>query len=205
MPSPALHLPLAFVLRWEGGFVDDPDDPGGRTNKGVTQKVYDSWRTRQGLPQRDVKVIDGEEVAAIYETDYWTPPRCDALSPPLDLAVFDTAVNMGVRRSVRILQSALGCKVDGDFGAKTEAAVAGCDVGATVAVYCRTREDVYRSLVVKNPKLDRFLKGWLNRLNSLRREAGLPGYESAREDVAQPTARIPDIGEGEALEGTARE
>ena len=52
MPSAAFEASLPFVLRWEGGFVDHPNDPGGRTNKGVTQKVYDAWRKRQGLPVR---------------------------------------------------------------------------------------------------------------------------------------------------------
>jgi lysozyme family protein len=48
MPSAAFEAALPFVLRWEGGFVDHPNDPGGRTNQGVTQKVYDDWRRRQG-------------------------------------------------------------------------------------------------------------------------------------------------------------
>lgn len=109
MPSAAFAQSIPFVLRWEGGFVDHPADPGGRTNKGVTQKVYDRWRARQGLAPRDVKFIDEAEVHAIYETDYWLPPRCDLLSRPLDLVQFDTAVNMGVGRAVRLLQQCVGC------------------------------------------------------------------------------------------------
>ena len=75
MADAALDDALKFVLRWEGGFVDHPNDPGGRTNKGVTQKVYDSWRQRQGQPVRDVKAIDDAEVISIYRGDYWVPPR----------------------------------------------------------------------------------------------------------------------------------
>ena len=97
MPSTAFEAALPFVLRWEGGFVDHPNDPGGRTNKGVTQKVYDAWRRRQGLPQRDVKMIEHNEVLAIYEGGYWIPPRCDLLERQLDLVHFDTAVNMSAR------------------------------------------------------------------------------------------------------------
>jgi lysozyme family protein len=201
MPSPAFHLSLPFILRWEGGFVDDPDDPGGRTNKGVTHQTYNDWRARQGLGPKDVKLITDDEVAAIYERDYWLGPRCDVLRRPLDLAQFDTAVNMGIRRSVRILQSALGCGVDGAFGQATARAAAECDIGATVAEYCRIREGVYRNLAERNPKLAKFLKGWLNRLNALRKEAGLPGLESVPvlADTG-PIARIADLPDGAALE-----
>jgi lysozyme family protein len=203
MNSPALDSALTFVLRWEGGFVDHPDDPGGRTNQGVTQKVYDQWRARQGQPVRDVKQIGNAEVQAIYASDYWLPPRCDRLWTPLDLVQFDTAVNMGVGRAVRFLQAAAGCGVDGDFGAGTERAVAQCDAGNLVVAYCQRREAFYRGLVQKNPKLGVFLKGWLNRLNSLRKEAGLPGYESAAPldfGDADYIARIPDIGEDPSLD-----
>jgi lysozyme family protein len=201
MPSQAFHVALPFILRWEGGFVDDPDDPGGRTNKGVTHTTYNAWRARQGLGPKDVKLISDDEVAAIYEGDYWLAPRCDILGSPLDLAQFDTAVNMGVRRSVRILQTALGCGVDGAFGPATARAAAACDIGATVTEYCRIREGVYRNLAERNPRLGKFLKGWLNRLNALRKEAGLPGYESAPDFAdAEPIARIADLPEGAALE-----
>ena len=65
MPSPALTDSMPFVLRWEGGYVNHPADPGGATNKGVTQKVYDSWRKRQGLATRDVRQLEEAEMHAI--------------------------------------------------------------------------------------------------------------------------------------------
>jgi len=202
MPSAAFHQALPFILRWEGGFVDDPDDPGGRTNKGVTQKTYDAWRARQGLPARDVKGIDGAEVAAIYEQDYWLPPGCDRLPAPLDLVQLDTAVNMGVKRSIRILQAALDSASSGVFDAQTEAAVAAVDAGVAAAGYCDVREGVYESLIEKNAKLAKFRNGWLNRLNALRKEAGVPGFESARgmESFPGAIARIPDLRDSDTLE-----
>lgn len=203
MSADTLDDALKFVLRWEGGFVDHPNDPGGRTNKGVTQKVYDGWRSRQGQAPRDVKDIDDGEVIAIYRGDYWVPPRCDLLHSPLDLVQFDTAVNMGVGRAVRFLQATVGCEADGDFGPGTERAVANCDLGQTVAAYCRRREDFYRGLVAKKPKLGVFLKGWLNRLNALRKEAGLPGFEAAVPldfGDANYIAKVPDLGEDPALD-----
>lgn len=198
MPMPAFEAALPFILRWEGGFVDHPADPGGRTNKGVTQRVYDAWRRRQGQPQRDVKLIEDAEVHAIYESGYWIPPRCDLLAHPLDLVHFDTAVNMGPGRAVRFLQRAVGCDDDGDFGPGTERAVAACDAGSAVEKYCNVREAFYRQIVANKPSQGVFLKGWMNRLNSLRREAGLPGFESAADfDLGDAgfIARIPDIGE----------
>jgi lysozyme family protein len=198
MTSAGFAASLPFVLRWEGGFVDHPADPGGRTNKGVTQRVYDGWRRRQGLPQRDVKQIEDAEVHAIYETDYWMPPRCDLLQGELDLVQFDTAVNMGVGRAVRFLQQSVGCPVDGDFGPATQKAVDACDPGEAIVRYCNAREAFYRRIVQNKPSQAVFLKGWMNRLNSLRQEVGLPGFESARDldfGDAGYIARIPDIGE----------
>lgn len=198
MTTSGFDASLPFVLRWEGGLVDHPADPGGRTNKGVTQRVYDAWRRRQGLPQRDVKLIEEFEVHRIYESGYWMPPRCDLLERQLDLVQFDTAVNMGPGRAVRFLQSAVGCGVDGDFGPVTKRAVAAADLGDIIAKYCENREGYYRGLVNKNPKLLVFLKGWLNRLNALRREVGLPGFESTAAldpGDADHIVRIPDFGE----------
>jgi lysozyme family protein len=197
MSTPAFEESLPFILRWEGGYVDHPDDPGGRTNKGVTQKTYDQWLARQGLPSRHVKLIEDDEVKRIYESDYWAPPRCDLLQRQLDLVQFDTAVNMGVSRAVRFLQTALGCAADGDFGPRTERAASACDLGATVIVYCDEREAFYRRLAERKPQLGVFLKGWLNRLNALRKEVGLPGYEAVVPldfGDAGYVAKVPDLG-----------
>ena len=179
MSSQNFETSLPFILRWEGGYVNHRNDPGGPTNRGITQKVYDAWRLRQGMQQRDVQLLEETEMRAIYEAGYWIPPRCDLLKSQLDLVQFDTAVNMGVGRAVRFLQGVAGCAVDGDFGPGTERAVAGCDHGSAMAAYCDAREQFYRRLVEKDSKFGVFLKGWLNRLNALRREIGLPGYEAA--------------------------
>jgi lysozyme family protein len=197
MASAAFAASLPFILRWEGGHVDHPNDPGGPTNKGVTQVVYDRWRQGQGLPTRSVKAIEDTEVAALYETGYWLPPRCDLLRRQLDLVHFDTAVNMGVGRAVRFLQGAVGCSVDGAFGSLTAQAAAGCDLAAAIAAYCDARLAYYRRLAAARPELGVFLKGWTNRVNALRAEVGLAGFEAAVPLDFGDTgyiARIPDIG-----------
>jgi len=188
---------LRFVLLWEGGYVDHPADPGGRTNKGVTQAVYDRWRDARALERRHVRLIEGAEVEAIYEAGYWVPARCEILLARLDLVQFDTAVNMGPSRAVRLLQAALGCGVDGAFGPLTERAAAGCDVDGTVGAYCDARLGYYRRLVERRPELGVFLKGWGNRVRALRGAAGPAGAESATTvdfgDAAY-IARVPDLG-----------
>ena len=197
MPSRAFDASLAFVLRWEGGYVNHPDDPGGATNKGVTQEVYDGWRVQRGLATRPVQQIEDDELRAIYETGYWMPPHCDLLRSQLDLVQFDTAVNMGVGRAVRFLQASVGCAVDGQFGPRTEGAAAECDLVTTIAAYCDAREGYYRRLVDKRPSLGVFLRGWLNRLNALRSEAGLSGFESwgpVDFGDAGYVAKVPDLG-----------
>ena len=197
MPSSAFRDSLLFVLRWEGGYVDHPADPGGRTNKGITQGVYDRWRSAQGLPPSHVQLIEETEVEAIYETQYWNLPRCDLLRRRLDLVQFDTAVNMGPGRAVRFLQGAVGCSVDGQFGPGTEQAAAECDVMKTVEAYCEARLGYYRRLVEKRPELHVFLRGWTNRVNALKSQVGLAGFEAAAEidfGDAGYIARIPDLG-----------
>jgi len=158
--------------------------------------ILGTWEAQRRAGTREL--IEDVEVHAIYETGYWIPPRCDLLQRQLGLVQFDTAVNMGGGRAVRFLQTAVGCGVDGDFGPGTERAVAACDPGNVVATYCNLREQFYRQIVANKPSQQVFLKGWMNRLNSLRKEAGLPGYESVRGldfGDAAFIARVPDIGE----------
>ena len=165
---------LAFVLRWEGGFVNDPNDHGGRTNKGVTQRVYDAWRASQGQPVADVEKISDSEVSAIYAQNYWRKTICDALQSHIDLVQFDTAVNMGPNRAVKILQQAIGVDPDGHFGPATKQACDSCAAPDTTAHYCDIREALYRHFA-EAPGQDRVLAGWLNRLNAVRAAAGVPG------------------------------
>ena len=199
MASDEFVAALPFVLRWEGGFVNHPKDPGGATNKGITQAVYDDWRRSQGAATQSVQLITDADVQAIYEKQYWLPAHSQELQTPLDLVQFDTAVNMGVGRAVRFLQHCAGCSVDGAYGKNTADAVAACDQGQAVIEYCNARESYYRTLADKNPDLAVFLKGWLNRVNALRAQAGLPGFErrgppSVDFGDAGYIRKIPDLG-----------
>lgn len=168
---------LAFVLRWEGGYVNDPADRGGATNQGITQAVYDEWRTRKGYDRRSVKGIEPGEVSQIYLEQYWKPTRCPSLGHPMTLIMFDSAVNHGVNRAVRFLQDTVSASVDGQFGPKTMQAfddmVQRVGVETIAQTYLARRELFYRAIVQNNPTQNKFMRGWMNRLADLRKATGL--------------------------------
>ena len=110
---------LKQVLKYEGGYVDHPKDPGGPTNKGVTQAVYDDWRKSQKLPVQSVRNIADSEVAAIYKNLYWDRISGDLLPSGVDFAVMDYAVNSGVSRAAKTLQGVVGVTQDGQIGPAT--------------------------------------------------------------------------------------
>lgn len=112
---------IAFTLGEEGGFSDDPDDPGGATNMGITLAELSLWR---GIPctADDVRNLQRPEAIAIYLSRYWRAMSGDALPLGVDLAVVDFGINAGPGRAARVLQAACGATVDGDIGPLTIAA-----------------------------------------------------------------------------------
>ncbi len=167
----AFEEALRIILRFEGGYSNDPKDPGGPTNRGITQKTYDAWRKAHGLPLQDVRYITNDEVRAIYREGYWQAAHCDSLPAPLNVVIFDIAVNSGVQRALRFLQEALGVPVTGHWDRRTREAVEALqaeDVRVVVERILNLREGFYRQIALKNPNLQRFLQGWLNRINHLR-------------------------------------
>ncbi len=116
-------LPPLLVI--EGGKVDDPRDPGGRTNQGVIQRVYNAWRTNQGLPQRDVYKMENHERDAIYRVQFWDAIHGDDLREGVGYVVFDGAVHSGSKQSIKWLQRALGVTADGVIGQMTLEALRG--------------------------------------------------------------------------------
>jgi lysozyme family protein len=110
---------LKQVLKYEGGYVDHPKDPGGPTNKGITQAVYDAWQKSQNLPTQSVRNISDATVAAIYKQQYWDRISGDDLPAGVDFAVFDYAVNSGVSRAAKTLQAVVGVTQDGQIGPAT--------------------------------------------------------------------------------------
>lgn len=158
-----LETALKHVLVHEGGFVNHPKDPGGATNRGVTQRVYDAYRDRQGQSRRSVRAITAEEVADIYKRQYWDAIRGDDLPSGLDYAVFDYAVNSGPRRAAQDLQRELGVAVDGVIGNVTLAGVAKADVYDLIDRLCARRMRFLKGL--KHWRT--FGKGWTRRVTDV--------------------------------------
>lgn len=155
---------LPHILKHEGGYVNHPKDPGGATNKGVTQKTYDSWRDRQGQPRQSVRSISDSEVSAIYRRDYWDAIKGDDLPAGVDYAVFDFAVNSGIDRASRYLQEVARVAADGKIGPATLAAVAALSPANVINSLCDARMAFLRGLRT----FPTFGKGWTTRVSEVR-------------------------------------
>jgi lysozyme family protein len=158
---------LAAVLVHEGGYVNHPRDPGGATNKGVTQAVYDGFRVKHGMAKRSVREIEGAEVHKIYKAQYWDAVKGDELPSGVDYCVFDFAVNSGVSRAAKFLQSAVGVKQDGQIGFATLEATRNASPSGVVTTICDARMAFLKRL----PTWDVFGKGWSSRVAGVRKMA----------------------------------
>ncbi|MFW5655297.1 MAG: glycoside hydrolase family 108 protein [Roseicyclus sp.] len=165
--SEAFKRVLPKILVHEGGFVNHPADPGGATNKGVTQRTYNAYRRLQGDALRSVREIADEEVQAIYRAQYWDAVRADELPPGVGYAVFDAAVNSGPARAAQWLQRAVGATVDGVVGVETLAATREASPTAVIDSICDQRLRFMRRL----KHYDTFAKGWERRVSEVRQQA----------------------------------
>jgi hypothetical protein len=128
---------IEFVLQEEGGYVNDPADPGGETNYGISKRAY---------PDVDIRSLTRNAAIEIYKKDYWEKAGCDSLPSPIDICVFDTAVNMGVAVAKEIASTNLDYR---DF--------------------LLERIDRYIKITLKRPNSIKFFRGWIIRLNRLRK------------------------------------
>jgi lysozyme family protein len=157
------------VLRYEGGFVNDPADHGGPTQFGVTAANLGRWRKLGRVATVDeVKSMTISEARNIYRDWYIAAPGFDAVEhEPLKWVLVDSAVLHGPRTSVKWLQQALGVTVDGVMGAQTMNALAGVDPARAAAEILSLRIRRYATIVINDSTQLRFLQGWINRATSL--------------------------------------
>lgn len=148
---------LAFTLSQEGGFVDNPADPGGATNKGITLVTYQRYVRTNGTVA-DLASIPDEFVESVYRDAYWRQVNGDNLPAGVDLLVFDMAVNAGPSASAKLLQSAVGETQDGIIGPRTLAATAAAS--GLVATLAADQMRHYLGL----PAFSTFGRGWTNRI-----------------------------------------
>ena len=164
---------LAHVLEMEGGWSDDPYDPGGPTQRGITLGTFAAFRgekinsASRARLVAELRAIPRDTVREIYRSRYWRPCRAGLLPPPLALMHFDAAVNHGVGGAARMLQETLDVPVDGEIGPVTLAAAGGCDPARAVADYAAVRRRRYRAL----PHFWRFGRGWLSRVDATQNSA----------------------------------
>jgi lysozyme family protein len=153
---------LAAVLKSEGGFSNNPKDPGGMTNLGCTKAV---WEEHCGHPvnEKVMRALTPDDVAPLYKRKYWDKVQGDELPPGVDYVVFDAAINSGPGRAAKWLQSCVGVEPDGGIGPKTLAAVRAFDSQQLVKDYAKRR----LSFMMDLPTWGTFGKGWTRRVNEV--------------------------------------
>ena len=159
---------LALLLKHEGGFSNHSQDPGGMTNLGVTARVWEEW-VMHPVDEKQMRALTPELVAPLYRKKYWDACRANDLISGLDYCVFDVAVNSGVGRSIKFLQSCVGAIPDGGFGPATLAAVkdAEKDPAKLIEYYCAKRLEFLQSLYT----FQTFGKGWSKRVAEVKEVA----------------------------------
>ena len=155
---------LDLVLKSEGGWVNNPADPGGETNLGVTKRV---WEEYVGHAVQSLKKLTKDDVAPVYELKYWRPCYCEVLPRGLDFVVFSMGVNAGPGRSVKLLQQSIGCVPDGVIGPRTRELISASNSANLIAKFSETRREYYRSLKT----FPIFGKGWVARVDREEQEA----------------------------------
>jgi lysozyme family protein len=147
------EMAFAKLIEHEGGFTDDPRDPGnslpdgrpGCTNLGVTQKAWEEYVGHQ-VTHDDMKQLTRESVKPFYKKHYWDVLKADELPLGIDYMVFDMGVNSGWPKAAMTLQQAVGAKPDGAIGPKTIEAVKSLDAEKLIDDFSEKRLDFMRNL-----------------------------------------------------------
>lgn len=164
---------IPHILKWEGGFVNDPADLGGATYRGVTLAAYEAYCRKKGYPRPTVERLKNMPMAQweeIFKTMYWDKWKADAItSQSVANMLVDWLWGSGAY-AIKIPQRMLGVTVDGIVGPITIEAVNKRNPRELFAALKNERAAYYERICVSRPVNRKFLKGWLNRLNSLKWE-----------------------------------
>ena len=150
---------FALVLKNEGGYVDNPADPGGATNLGCTKATWEAW-VGHPVTKDDIKALKPNDVMPLYKTKYWDTIRGDDLPKGVDYAVFDYAINSGPSRAAKTLQSIIGVVADGQIGPSTLATIQLFEAVDLSEKICDNRLAFLQNL----PTYGTFGKGWSRRI-----------------------------------------
>ena len=146
----SLTFDTAFdrLLGHEGGYSNNPKDPGGETNWGICKRSY---------PHLDIKSLTRDQAKEIYRADFWN--QIGDAHPAVRFQAFDFAVNSGIQTAIRKLQRAIGVADDGHFGPRSKAALAAMDLNDVLMRFIAERIDFWASLST----WESFGKGWARR------------------------------------------
>lgn len=150
----AFEEAFRLVIGHEGGYSNDPKDPGGETKYGISKRSYSHI---------DIGALTLDGARRIYKADYWDKIHGDDLDPGLALVAFDAAVNNGVSQSIRWLQGAVGVKQDGVIGPATLNALSKADPAKTLVELHASRIFMMAGLSTWK----HFGRGWSRRLADL--------------------------------------
>ncbi len=202
---------IKYILQREGGFVNDPVDPGGATNLGITIAVLKAWRGH-AVSVADVKNLTKAEAEKIYHARYWKAAWCDALPSGLDLLVFDAAVNSGIQPALSALEKRIGIGVPPRRHGRQAPPqlpfelekmlinrLAKLCVPAVICGYCEDRRAFYRSLRT----FAHFGKGWLRRVDKSQQLAMHLWVTTAPASAHAAAGVQQKVTLGEAVEGAA--
>lgn len=157
---------LEHLLRSEGGYSDHPQDPGGRTNLGVTQDVWEDWIDR-AVSEAEMKALTPAKVAPLYREMYWDRIKGDKLPSGVDYCVFDAAVNSGASRAAKWLQTTVAAVADGAIGEQTLKLVLLTNPQMLIDKYSDNRLAFLQRLATWST----FGKGWERRVEEVRATA----------------------------------
>ena len=165
---------IPHILKFEGGFVNDPDDLGQETNKGVTYKTYKLYKRRKGQPEptvENLKNISNEEFTDILKTMYWDNCLGDRInSQSVANAIVDWAWNSGTVTAVKEVQRILGVEDDGIIGNITLSAINSRSPLPLFGAIQTARKFYIERICISRPKNKKYRKGWVNRINNLQYE-----------------------------------
>ena len=159
---------VPFILKWEGGFVNDPDDLGGATNMGVTIATYKVYRKRKGLSEPtvdDLKHLSNNEWIDILKSLYWDRWKADQIENQSVANIVVDWIWASGNYGIKIPQQILNVKVDGIVGPKTIDAVNSRNPRELFDMIKIARFDFIEDICRKRPANNKFKRGWLNRIN----------------------------------------
>ena len=167
-------ISLQKTLTHEGGYVNDPDDLGKETYKGISRASHRNWsgwaiinnyKAKSGFPS----ILDNDselqkQVELFYLYEFWLPLKADQIANQITAdSIFDFAVNSGLKTTVLIVQSVIGAKADGIIGEQTLQKLNSLDFGYFQPAFTVSKISHYISIIQKRPANKKYLYGWIIR------------------------------------------